>query len=92
MYGFFIGVYIVVCCLLIAVILMQKGRGGGLSETLGGGFQAVFGPRVTNMLVKATAVLAILFFLLTLTLARLSVIRGRSLMERAPEERTQETR
>ncbi|MCD6079826.1 MAG: preprotein translocase subunit SecG, partial [Candidatus Omnitrophica bacterium] len=55
---------------------------GGLSETLGGAFQSVFGPKVTNVLVKATSVLAILFLLLSLLLAKMSTIQSRSLLER----------
>ena len=82
MYSLLLGIYIIVCILLIAVILIQRGRGGGLSETLGGAFQSVFGPKVTNVLVKATSVLAILFLLLSLLLAKMSTIQSRSLLER----------
>lgn len=83
MYAFLIVIYIIVCILLVIVILMQSGRGGGLSETLGGAFQSVFGPKVTNVLVKITSVLATIFLLLTLLLAKLSTSRSKSLLEKA---------
>ena len=35
LYGLVILVHVVACLLLIAVILLQAGRGGGLSETFG---------------------------------------------------------
>ncbi|MDP8233575.1 MAG: preprotein translocase subunit SecG [Candidatus Saelkia tenebricola] len=82
MYAFLIIVYLIVCVSLVAAILMQSGKGGGLSESLGGAFQSVFGPKVSNVLVKATAILATLFLILSLTLAKLSTLKSRSLMER----------
>ncbi|MDP8216121.1 MAG: preprotein translocase subunit SecG [Candidatus Kaelpia imicola] len=90
MYTFLIVVYLIVCIALVAVILMQSGKGGGLSEALGGAFQSVFGPKATTVLVKATSVLAVLFILLSITLAKLSTGKSKSLMERIPEENTAE--
>lgn len=65
---------------------MQTGRGGGLSETLGGAFQSMFGPKITNVLRKVTTILAILFLLLTLTLVKISALRSKSLLEKAIQE------
>jgi preprotein translocase subunit SecG len=90
MYALLIAIYILVCILLITVILMQSGRAGGLSETLGGAFQTVFGPKVANVLAKATAVLATIFLLLTIVLARISTQRSKSLLERAAESSQKE--
>ncbi len=90
MYTFLIVVYLIICAALVTVILMQSGKGGGLSEALGGAFQSVFGPKVTTVLVKATSVLAVLFILLSITLAKLSTEKSRSLMERVPQENAAE--
>jgi preprotein translocase subunit SecG len=84
MYVLLIGIYVIVCILLVIVVLMQKGRGGGLTETLGGTFQSVFGPRVANVLVRATAILATLFLLLSLVIAKLSTNRTKSIIEKIP--------
>ncbi len=91
MYVFFIVIYLIVCILLVSVILMQSGKGGGLTEALGGAFQSVFGPKVTNVLVKATAVLAILFLLLSLILTKMSTLKSRSLIDRVSQESPKET-
>ncbi len=81
MYTFLIVIYIIVCICLVAAILMQSGRGGGLSESLGGVFQSVFGPKTTNVLVKATVTLATLFILLTLILGKMTNFQSKSLMD-----------
>ncbi|MDP8252955.1 MAG: preprotein translocase subunit SecG [Candidatus Kaelpia aquatica] len=90
MYTFLIVIYVIVCAVLVSVILMQSGKGGGLSEALGGAFQSVFGPKATTVLVKATSILAALFIILSIILAKLSTEKSRSLMERVPEENTTE--
>jgi len=92
MYLFLIVIYIIVCICLVAVILMQSGKGGGLSETLGGAFQSVFGPKTTNVLVKATVTLAILFLLLTLILGKMTNLQSRSLMDTKTDTAQEETK
>lgn len=79
-----VAVEIVVAVLLVAVILLQKPRGGGAGVAFGGGFgEAIFGPRMGNVLTRATLVLATIFLLNTLLLANLYSGRGqRSLMRR----------
>ncbi|MBI3332499.1 MAG: preprotein translocase subunit SecG [Candidatus Omnitrophica bacterium] len=85
LYGFVLTIHILVSFILIAVILLQAGRGGGLADTFGGGAaQSMFGTRGTVILTRATTVCAAVFMLTSLTLAVLSVQQGRSLMERAP--------
>ncbi len=74
-------IHSLVCVLLVTVILMQSGRGGGLTE----GFAAaetMFGAKTNEFMVKATSVLAVLFVLTSLGLAHLSARRDQSLMER----------
>ena len=88
-YGFVLLIHILVCFVLIAVILLQGGR-GGLSEALGGAAaQSLFGGSATSVLTKVTGACAVGFVVTCLSLAYLSTVRGRSIMERfnalAPE-------
>ena len=84
LHGFVLVVHVFVCFVLVAVILLQAGRGGGLSDAFGGGAQTIFGTRGAAYLTRATTVCAVIFLLTSLSLAILSVQRGRSLMERVP--------
>ena len=82
--GFVIFMHAVACVFLILIILMQSGRGGGLTE----GFapaESIFGAKTNTVLVKATAILATVFIVTCLSLAFLSMTRSRSLMEQLPE-------
>ena len=82
MYMFFMVIHIFVSLVLISVILMQAGRGGGVSELFGGsGTKTIFGTSVTGFLQKATAACAIVFIITSLSLAILSSRRSKSLME-----------
>lgn len=84
LYGIILVIHVFVCFVLIAVILLQAGRGGGLSDSFGGGAQAILGSRGAVYLTRATTACATVFMLTSLTLAVLSAQRGRSLMERVP--------
>jgi len=78
MYLAILSIHIVICLGLIVVVLLQSGRGAGLSSAFGGGGggQAVFGGRgAAPFLTKATTVLAIAFGLTSLTLAVMSARR-----------------
>jgi len=74
MSGFVIGlitaIHIVVCISLMAAILLQSGKGGGLAGTFGAGSsQTLFGGRgAATFLSRATTFLAVTFFLTSLTL------------------------
>jgi preprotein translocase subunit SecG len=82
MYTFIIVIHIFASMVLILVILMQAGRGGGVSEIFSGSStQTIFGTSASNFLMKATAVCAVLFILTSISLAVLSSGRSRSLME-----------
>jgi len=64
--------HIVVCILLVAVVLLQKSKGDGLSGAFGGGgaLTASFGNRgAATLLSKATTVLAVLFMATSFFLA-----------------------
>jgi preprotein translocase subunit SecG len=82
MYLFLMVLHVFVSMVLILVILMQAGRGGGVSEIFGGSAtKTIFGTSVTSFLTKATAACAVLFIITSLSLAVLSSRRSRSLME-----------
>lgn len=64
-------IHVLTCVLLMAAILMQAGKGGGLSGSLGGfGIgQNLFGSAGSvTFLIKATTILAVLFFLTTMSI------------------------
>ena len=73
-------IHVLICALLITVVLMQSGRGGGLTESFSG-MESLFGAKTNALMVRATAVLAVLFIVSCLSLAYLSTKRSRSLLE-----------
>ncbi len=76
--------HLIACVLLVVVVLMQSSKGGALSAAFGGGGGTIFGGRETaTFLSKATTVLAIIFFLTSLSLAFLSSGRGARVTEGA---------
>ena len=79
MYKLVLIFHVVVAVGLVALILIQRGRSGGLVEALGG-VESIFGTKTSSFLVKVTVVLAICFFLTSISLAYLSKQRGKSLM------------
>ena len=82
MFMFLMVMHIFVSLVLIGVILMQAGRGGGVSEIFGGSStKTIFGTSATDFLTKATAVCAVIFIATSLSLAILSSRRSKSLME-----------
>ena len=77
MYPFLLTLHLLVCLCLVAVILVQSGKGGGLAGgAFGGATQTVFGGRgATDFITRATVVLGVLFFVTSLSLA-LMTTRG----------------
>ena len=82
MYGVLVGLFIVVCVLLILVVLAQSGRSSDL-ELFSGGFRP--GGGESDLLTKITTVLAILFMVGSLGLA-LYKSRERTIVEKKVEE------
>ena len=81
LYLLVIALHVVVSLVLIAVILLQAGRGGGLSDTFGGSStQTLFGTKTSVFLTRATAASAIIYILTCLSLAVMTSHRGRSLI------------
>jgi preprotein translocase subunit SecG len=81
MYYLILVLHILVVITLIAVILVQRGRSGGLVEALGG-VESIFGTKTSSFFVKATVVLAVLFFITSISLAYLAKERGKSIMDK----------
>ncbi len=74
MYTILVVVHVLLAVALIALILLQHGRGADAGAAFGSGASAtVFGARGSaSFLTRASAVLATLFFLTSLTLATLA--------------------
>ena len=76
---FIIIIHVIVCIGLIAIVLIQRGRGSGLVES----FQSVesmFGTKTSEFLTKMTTFFAVTFFCTCLILAFLSLKQSKSLM------------
>ena len=79
-YGILLFFHIIACIGLIAVILLQAGKGGGLNESFGSATQSLFGAKGNEVLVKVTSGFAIVFLCTSLLLGVLTAKRGRSLI------------
>ena len=90
MYTFLMVFHVFASIVLILVILMQAGRGGGMSEIFGGSSpKTIFGTSAAKFLTKATAACAIVFIITSLSLAVLSSRRSKSLMESGAAQSTE---
>lgn len=81
MYNITLIIHVVVCVFLVTVILVQRGRGGGLVEALSGA-ESLFGTKTSAFLVKLTTILSIVFFVTSTSLAFFSKQKGRSMLEK----------
>jgi preprotein translocase subunit SecG len=97
-YWVIIGFHIIVSVTLIVIVLLQTGKGVGLSGVFGAGgaaSESFFGGRgAGDFLTKATTAAAIIFMVTCLLLAKISAIdRGESVMEKTTtEEKAEKTR
>ncbi|HEX4639062.1 MAG TPA: preprotein translocase subunit SecG [Chthoniobacterales bacterium] len=65
-----LAIYVLVACLMMLIILMQRPKSEGLGAAFGGGVtENIFGAQTTNVLVKFTGWLTAIFFLLTFVLS-----------------------
>ncbi|OIO38657.1 MAG: preprotein translocase subunit SecG [Candidatus Omnitrophica bacterium CG1_02_46_14] len=79
---FLIVVHVIACLFLIAVILLQAGRGGGLSDMMGGAqTQSILGTETNTFMKRMTEVFAVVFILTSLAMGIISTHKGKSLME-----------
>ncbi len=75
--------HVIVCIFLIAVVLLQRGKGAQIGAVFGGGGGAtMFGGRgAGNFLTKLTTGAAVVFMLTSLSLAYMRMHRGERLFE-----------
>ena len=77
-------IHIMVCLFLIAVVLLQSGKGAEIGAAFGGSSQTLFGSRgAATFLSKMTTVAAVVFMLSSLTLAVVTT-RGASVLKKVP--------
>ncbi len=77
--GFILVIHVIVCVLLVISILMQAGRGGGLTETFQSA-ESMFGTQTNVFMVRLTTILAVIFLSTSLILAFNSSKGDKSLM------------
>ncbi|MDI6631180.1 MAG: preprotein translocase subunit SecG [Bacillota bacterium] len=63
-------IYVLICILLIAVVILQPGRSAGLSGAIGGGAESLFGKKkgLDEWLAKVTIWVAVVFGAVSLLL------------------------
>lgn len=77
-------IHIFVCIFLIAVVLLQSGKGAELGAAFGGSSQTLFGSRgAATFLSKMTTIAAVVFMITSLTLAVISA-KGGSVIKKVP--------
>jgi len=79
LYWLVILIHVIVSLVLIAVILLQAGRGGGLVESFTS-VESIFGTKTNAFLTRTTTILSSLFFITCLSLAILSARQNKSLL------------
>jgi preprotein translocase subunit SecG len=61
--------YVIICIFLILLVLIQKGRGGGLSGAFGGsGGNTAFGTKTGDVLTWATSIVFAIFIFLAVAM------------------------
>jgi preprotein translocase subunit SecG len=62
--------FLLCAVILVLMVLIQRGRGGGLAGAFGGpGGHSAFGTKTADVFIKATAVLGAIFFILAVVTA-----------------------
>jgi preprotein translocase subunit SecG len=84
-------IHLLIALALIGVVLLQRSEGGALGIGGGGGGGSLFSARgVGNTLTRVTAILAVAFFITSITLTILSTKRtgGGSVFDSVPAQQT----
>jgi preprotein translocase subunit SecG len=86
-----VSLHVIVSAILIAMVLLQKGKGADIGAAFGGASNTVFGPRgAQSFLAKLTTSAAVIFMITSFVLAITSAKKS-SLMESvAPPVQTQQ--
>jgi preprotein translocase subunit SecG len=78
-------IYVIDCVFMGFVIMMQRSKQEGLGAAFGGGFtESIWGAQTSNVLVKATVWAAVVFFIVSVSLARLYSHRATLLEKGSP--------
>jgi len=81
MFTFVVVVHLIVCFVLIAIVMLQSGKGAEMGAAFGGSSQTIFGSRgATTFLSKVTIGAAVLFFVTSMSLSIMG--RERSVVSR----------
>ena len=82
-YEILVIVYLIVAVMLIGFVLIQQGKGAGMGASFGsGGSNTVFGSTGSgNFLTRTTAILATLFFVISLILGNQTAEKEKSVDE-----------
>jgi preprotein translocase subunit SecG len=80
MYAFLLVIHLLAAILLVVAILIQRGRGGGLVQSLSG-VESMFGTKTSAFLTRMTAIFATIFLFTSISLAVLSARQSRSLID-----------
>jgi preprotein translocase subunit SecG len=82
-YEILVIVYLIVAVMLIGFVLIQQGKGAGMGASFGsGGSNTVFGSTGSgNFLTRTTAILATLFFVISLILGNQTADKEKSIDE-----------
>ncbi|MDP3980618.1 MAG: preprotein translocase subunit SecG [Chlamydiota bacterium] len=82
MYALLIVVHLMCCLGLIVIVLLQAGKGGGLSGAFGAStVESTLGAGASDVLKKATTVMAVMFMLTSLGLAFISAQKSASVVK-----------
>ena len=72
-----VSLFVFVCLVMIGLVLLQKGRGGGLASAFGGaGGNTAFGSKTGDVLTWATAIVFGVFILLAVALNLLGDVKN----------------
>jgi len=77
-------IHVIVCLMLIAIVLLQSGKGAEMGAAFGGSSQTIFGSRgAATFMSKITTGAAIVFMITSLTLAVVTA-KGKSVVKKTP--------
>ncbi|MDP8265408.1 MAG: preprotein translocase subunit SecG [Candidatus Aceula meridiana] len=90
MFTFVLVIHVIVCIVLVFIVLMQSGRGGGLTDNFSAA-ESMFGAKTNTVLVRATTTLAFIFLVTSLSLAYLSSQKEKSLLMNTSQKAEEKT-